>query len=88
MLSPTQAFHARQERVPLRESVGRVAAEMAASYPPGIPVVVPGERLTAELVEYLALQVEAGCRIVGPRDPGLGTIQVVCESVPSPLARC
>jgi len=82
VLSPTQAFHARQERVPLRESVGRVAAEMAASYPPGIPVVVPGERLTVELVEYLALQVEAGCRIVGPRDPGLGTIQVVCESTP------
>jgi len=87
VMSPTQAFHAPQERVPLRQSVGRVAAEMAASYPPGIPVVVPGERLTAELVEYLALQVEAGCRIVGPRDPGLGTIQVVCESVPSPPAR-
>jgi arginine decarboxylase len=79
VFSPTQAFHARQQRVPLRESVGRVSAELAASYPPGIPVVVPGERLTAELVEYLALQVEAGCRIVGPRDPALDTIQVVCE---------
>ncbi|MGH9263291.1 MAG: aminotransferase class I/II-fold pyridoxal phosphate-dependent enzyme [Acidimicrobiales bacterium] len=79
VLSPTEAFHAPQERVPLRESAGRVAAEMAASYPPGIPVVVPGERLTPELVEYLALQVEAGCRIVGPRDPALGTIQVVRE---------
>jgi arginine decarboxylase len=79
VLSPTEAFHAPQERVTLPESVGRVSAEMAASYPPGIPVVVPGERLTAELVEYLALQVQAGCRIVGPRDPALGTIQVVCE---------
>lgn len=79
VLSPTEAFHARQERVPLADSVGRVAAEMAASYPPGIPVVVPGERLTPELVEYLALQVDAGCRIVGPRDPALETVQVVCE---------
>ncbi len=79
VLSPTEAFHASQQRVPLRQAVGRVAAEMAASYPPGIPVVVPGERLTAELVEYLALQVEAGCRIAGPRDPRLDTIQVVCE---------
>lgn len=79
VLSPTEAFHARQERVALRAAVGRVAAEMAASYPPGIPVVVPGERFTPELVEYLALQVEAGCRIVGPRDPLLATIQVVCE---------
>lgn len=77
--SPTQAFHALQDRVTLRESVGRVSAELAASYPPGIPVVVPGERFTPELVEYLALQVEAGCRIVGTRDPALGTIQVVRE---------
>ena len=79
VLSPTEAFHARQERVPLSEAVGRVSAELAASYPPGIPVVVPGERFTPELVEYLRLQVEAGCRIVGPRDPLLDTIQVVCE---------
>ena len=79
VMSPTEAFHAPQERVPLAESVGRIAAEMAASYPPGIPVVVPGERLTAELVAYLALQVEAGCRLVGPRDPVLDTLQVVRE---------
>jgi arginine/lysine/ornithine decarboxylase len=79
VFSPTEAFHAPQERVPLMESVGRVSAELAASYPPGIPVVVPGERLTPELVEYLALQVLAGCRIVGPRDPELDTIQVVRE---------
>ena len=88
VLSPTQAFHAAQERVPLRASVGRVAAEMAASYPPGSPVVGPGERLTAELGEYRALQGEAGCRIVGPRDPGLQTIQVVRESTqPAPEQR-
>jgi arginine decarboxylase len=79
VFSPTQAFHSRQQRVPLRDAVGRVSAELAASYPPGIPVVVPGERFTPELVEYLALQVEAGCRIVGPQDPKLDTIQVVCE---------
>jgi arginine decarboxylase len=79
VLSPTEAFHARAQRVPLAAAAGRVAAEMAASYPPGIPAVVPGERLTPELVEYLSLQVQAGCRIVGPRDPALETIEVVCE---------
>ena len=79
VLSPSEAFHAPQARVPLRYSAGRLSAELAASYPPGIPVVVPGERLTQPLVDYLLAQVAAGCRIVGPRDPRLDTIQVVCE---------
>ena len=79
VLSPAEAFHARQERVPLLQAAGRVSAELAATYPPGIPVVVPGEQLTEALVDYLATQVAAGCRIVGPQDPRLETIRVVCE---------
>jgi len=79
VMSPGEAFHARQQRVPLAESVGRISAEMAATYPPGIPVVVPGERLTEALVAHLAAQVAAGGRIVGPQDPRLDRIQVVCE---------
>jgi arginine decarboxylase len=79
VMSPGEAFHARQQRVPLAESVGRISAEMAATYPPGIPVVVPGERLTPALVAHLAAQVAAGGRIVGPQDPRLDRIQVVCE---------
>ena len=76
-LSPSDAFHAAQERVPLAESVGRVSAEMVASYPPGIPALIPGERLTRPMVEYLSAQVQAGCRLVGPEDPFLETILVV-----------
>jgi arginine decarboxylase len=79
VLSPGEAFHAPQERVKLADSVGRISAEMAATYPPGIPVVVPGERLTPALVAHLAAQVAAGGRIVGPQDPKLDRIQVVCE---------
>lgn len=77
--SPSEAFHARQQRVPLAVAAGRVSAELAASYPPGIPVVVPGERLTENLVAHLDAQVAAGCRIVGPVDPRLRTIRVVSE---------
>jgi lysine decarboxylase len=80
VLSPMEAFHAPQERVPLADSVGRVSAEMAATYPPGIPVLVPGERLNPALVAHLAAQVTAGGRIVGPADPRLATIQVVREA--------
>jgi arginine decarboxylase len=79
VMSPGEAFHASQERVPLADSVGRISAEMAATYPPGIPVVVPGERLTPALVAHLSAQVAAGGRIVGPQDPKLDRIQVVCE---------
>ncbi len=79
VMSPGEAFHAPQQRVPLTESVGRISAEMAATYPPGIPVVVPGERLTPALVDHLTAQVAAGGRIVGPQDPRLERIQVVCE---------
>ncbi len=78
-LSPMEAFHAPQERAPLDQSVGRVSAEMAATYPPGIPVLVPGERLNPALVAHLRAQVDAGGRIVGPSDTRLATIQVVKE---------
>ena len=77
--SPSTAFHAPQERVALGKAAGRVSAELAASYPPGIPVVVPGERLTSALVAHLEAQVAAGCRMVGPEDPALITIRVVSE---------
>jgi arginine/lysine/ornithine decarboxylase len=77
--SPSEAFHAPQDRVPLYLAAGRVSAELAASYPPGIPVVVPGERLTMDLVAHLEAQVAAGCRMVGPVDPALRTIRVVSE---------
>lgn len=79
VLSPSEAFHSPQARVPLEDAAGLVSAELAASYPPGIPMVVPGERLTQPLVDHLLAQVAAGCRIVGPRDHRLGTIQVVRE---------
>ncbi|MGH9276642.1 MAG: aminotransferase class I/II-fold pyridoxal phosphate-dependent enzyme [Acidimicrobiales bacterium] len=79
VLSPMEAFHAPQERVSLADAVGRVSAEMAATYPPGIPVLVPGERLNPALVAHLTAQVVAGGRIVGPSDPRLETIQVVKE---------
>jgi arginine decarboxylase len=79
VLSPAEAFHAPQEQVPLAAAAGRVSAEMAATYPPGIPVLVPGERLTSALVEHLAAQVAAGGRIVGAADPQMATIRVVRE---------
>jgi arginine decarboxylase len=59
MMNPSKAFFAKAEHVPLKKAVGRIAAEMISPYPPGIPRVVPGERITESQVLYL----EAGLRI-------------------------
>jgi arginine decarboxylase len=76
---PRDAFLAPAESVPLRESPGRICAETISPYPPGIPVIAPGEELTGELVDYLRLEIKAGVRIQGPYDDELRTIRVVKE---------
>jgi arginine decarboxylase len=76
---PRDAFLAETESLPLRESPGRICAETISPYPPGIPVIAPGEELTEELVDYLRLEMKAGVRIQGPYDDELRTIRVVKE---------
>src|SRR5580698_3031863 len=76
---PRDAFLADTESVEFRESPGRICAETISPYPPGIPVIAPGEELTEELVDYLRLEMKAGVRIQGPYDDELRTIRVVKE---------
>ena len=78
-MPPRQAFLGPQEPVPLAETVGRLAAESLASYPPGIPNVLPGERLTQETVDYIREVVEHGGWVRGAVDRSLRTIRVVLE---------
>lgn len=79
VLAPREAYLARKEAVPLSRAAGRIAAELVAPYPPGIPVVAPGERLTADVLDYLRHAVRSGWHLQGPADPQLSTIQVVEE---------
>ncbi len=76
---PRQAFFGPQDVVPFHEAVGRVAAESLAAYPPGIPNVLPGERLTRETVDYINEVVQRGGRVRGAVDRSLKTIRVVRE---------
>jgi arginine decarboxylase len=76
-ISPRAAFDSPHEALCLSDAVGRVAAELVASYPPGIPVIVPGERITRAIVDFLQAQLHAGARMVGVADPTLATIRVV-----------
>jgi arginine decarboxylase len=78
-LSPRAAFFAPRRRVPIEQAIGRVAAETAAPYPPGIPALAPGELITAEVVAALRAESAAGSRIAYCADPSLETLLVVAE---------
>lgn len=79
VLTPREAFFAPAERVPLACAAGRIAAEPITPYPPGIPVVAPGEAVRPEVVEFLRAGIAAGMRFNGASDPTLATIRVVRE---------
>ena len=76
-MSPREAFFARHETVPAARAVGRVCAEVVAPYPPGVPVLIPGEVVTAELLDALVEARAAGTRIAYAADPYLATLQVI-----------
>jgi lysine decarboxylase len=77
VMTPREAFLGAQEVVPAAEAVGRIAAESLATYPPGIPNVLPGERLTAETLAYIQRTLELGGSIRGASDRLLHTVRVV-----------
>jgi arginine decarboxylase len=79
VLLPRDAFFARTEQVPARAAIGRISAEMLTPYPPGIPAVLPGERLTAPVVDYLTSGISAGMVVPDAVDPQLGGIRVVAD---------
>lgn len=76
---PQTAFYAEKEPVPVADSAGRISGESVMCYPPGIPVVAPGERITPAIVEYILYSEEKGCMLTGMRDGSLETIQVLKE---------
>jgi arginine decarboxylase len=78
-MTPREAFLGPQEVVPVRDAIGRVAAESLAAYPPGIPNVLPGERLTAETLDYIQQALDHGGSLRGASDRSLHTLRVVVE---------
>jgi len=76
-MSPREAFYASTEEVYLQESEGRVIAESIMVYPPGIPVLLPGEIVSLENLEYIAECIEAGLPVQGTEDPDIRMVKVV-----------
>lgn len=74
---PREAFLGESELVAVDDAIGRISCESIAGYPPGIPALLPGERITAELVGYLRELTAAGARLHGASDPAFRTINVL-----------
>jgi lysine decarboxylase len=79
-MTPREAFLGAQEVVPVEGAIGRIAAESLAAYPPGIPNVLPGERLTTETWEYVQAILAHGGSLRGASDRSLQTARVAVES--------
>ncbi|MDW8804094.1 ornithine decarboxylase [Streptomyces scabiei] len=76
-MSPRDAFFADADHVPADQAPGRIAAETVSPYPPGVPVIAPGEVITAEILDYLRSGVEHGVLIPDAADPSVRTLRVV-----------
>ena len=77
VLTPREAFFAEKKVVPFKEAVGAISAESVVLYPPGIPVIAPGERITEESFDYVMKRKEEGAEVQGTADPELEFIQVL-----------
>lgn len=76
---PRRAYFGPTEQVPARKAAGRIAAEVLSPYPPGVPVVAPGEVVTEEVVHYLRSGVRAGMLVPDAADPSLETLRVMAK---------
>jgi lysine decarboxylase len=79
-IAPRSAFFGRSESVPVADAVGRISAELIAPYPPGVPVLAPGERVTEQALNALLDARADGVRIAYARNSELETIEVLAEN--------
>lgn len=81
ILTPQKAFYAPKRNLPLADSAGYISSEFVMCYPPGIPILAPGERITDEILEYIDYCKEKGCFLTGTEDSEILNINVVKEHV-------
>lgn len=78
--TPQKAFYAPKISMPIAESAGHIASEFVMCYPPGIPILAPGERITEKILAYIAYCKEKGCFLTGTEDSTITHINVLKES--------
>ena len=77
---PQKAFYSNKRSLPILESAGHICCEFVMCYPPGIPILAPGERITEDIVEYIRYAKEKGCFLTGPEDMTIERINVLEEA--------
>lgn len=77
VLTPQKAFYSPKKSVPINESCGHICGEFVMSYPPGIPVLAPGEMITREILDYISYAKEKGCLLTGTQDMKIENINIV-----------
>ncbi|OMF22728.1 arginine decarboxylase [Paenibacillus sp. FSL H8-0548] len=78
-LTPRDAFYGETEVVPFKESAGRIIAEFIYVYPPGIPILLPGEVITQKNINYIVDHVQVGLPVKGPEDRSIEFVKVIVE---------
>ena len=78
-VTPQYAFYAAKESLPIEETAGRVCSEFVMCYPPGIPILAPGERVTGKILEYIRYAKEKGCQLTGPENTKIERLNVLIE---------
>lgn len=78
-VSPQQAFYAKHETLPIEKTVGKVCSEFVMCYPPGIPILAPGERITQAILNYINYAKVKGCFMTGPEDAKIENLNVLKE---------
>ena len=77
MATPQEAFYSDKVKLPLKETIGRICAESVMCYPPGIPILAPGEMITEEIIDYINLAKEKGCSMQGPESEDISELCVL-----------
>lgn len=86
-LSPKEAFYGSSQPVSIEQSVGRISGEYVIPYPPGIPILAPGECITQEILDLIHSWQAKGFSIIGTTDGSLQTLLVIKEDSSSALSR-
>ena len=76
-LTPQQAFYAPKESLPLAQTRGRICSEFVMCYPPGIPIVAPGEKITEQILAYISYAKQKGSSLTGPEDAQIEYLNVI-----------
>jgi len=77
VFTPQHAFYAKKQSLPIEQTNGRICGEFVMCYPPGIPILAPGEMITGEIIDYILYAKEKGCSMQGPEDPFVNNINVL-----------